>query len=386
MKHWTTILILLSLTTFLFAAETPIDIDRPLELGFPPPIPVAISGFTGEVDSVLKNDLRFMGFEYVSPDKAQFLINGKNTGNVECRVIERINRAVRLAKAYTGSTPRAQTHALADDIAVTLTGRPGIAQTKIAFKVETRLDKSEIYVADYDGFNAKSATQDGSLTVAPCWVGRSTIYYCSYKLGKPFIFGQHLTSGTRRTIASYPGLNTSPAVSSDGKRVAMILSKGGNPDLYVADADGGNVRQLTRTREEESSPCWSPDNRTICYVSRQNSIAGLYTISADGGAPKRLPTPGAPTPTEPDWSPDGRWIAFTTLARDFNICIVPAGGGKVTVLVAGEDPSWAPNSRALIYAHGPDGSKKLSLLDVPTRYVKDIPRILESNSQPSWAR
>jgi TolB protein len=166
----------------------------------------------------------------------------------------------------------------------------------------------------------------------------------------------------------------------------MILSKGGNPDLYVADADGGNVRQLTRTREEESSPCWSPDNRTICYVSRQNSVAGLYTISADGGAPKRLSTPGAPTPTEPDWSPDGKWIAFTTLTRDFNICIVPSQGGKVTVVATGEDSSWAPNSRALIFARGPDGSKKLSLLDVPTKFSKDLARILESNSQPSWAK
>ena len=386
MKPRSTILTFLALTVTLLAQGQITIIQETDPLGFPPPIPVAISGFTGEVDAVLKNDLCFMGFKFTSPDKAQYLITGKNDANVECRVTERITRAVRLAKAYTGSTPRAQTHALADDLALTLTGRPGIAQTKIAFKTETRRDKSEIYVADYDGFNARAATQDGSLTVAPCWVGRSTLYYCSYKLGKPFIFGQHLTSGTRRTIASHPGLNTSPAVSADGKRLAMILSKGGNPDLYVADADGGNVRQLTRTREEESSPCWSPDNRTICYVSRQNSVAGLYTISADGGTAKRLSAPGAPTPTEPDWSPDGKWIAFTTLTRDFNICIVPAQGGKVTVVATGEDQSWAPNSRALIFARGPDGSKKLSLLDVPTKFSKDLARILESNSQPSWAK
>ena len=63
-------------------------------------------------------------------------------------------------------------------------------------------------------------------------------------------------------------------------------------------------------------------------------------------------------------------------------------GGDAIVIAPGEDPSWAPNSRALIFSHGPDHSKKLSLLDVPTKQVKDIARIAESNSQsqPSWAK
>jgi hypothetical protein len=56
------------------------------------------------------------------------------------------------------------------------------------------------------------------------------------------------------------------------------------------------------------------------------------------------------------------------------------------VLVEGEDPSWAPNSRALLFCRGRDHAKQLSLLDVPTKQVKSLPRILESNSQPSWAK
>jgi TolB protein len=388
MKLRTTIFTCLSLTSFLFAADTAIDLTRQADsLGFPPAIPVAISGFSGEVDAVLKTDLRFMGFRFTNANDALYLITGKNDANVECRVMERVTKATRLAKAYTGSTLRAQTHALSDDIAQALTGRPGIAQTKIAFRAQTGPGKSEIYVADYDGYNPHAATQDGSLTVAPCWAGHSTIFYCSYKLGRPYVFAHHLTSGARKPVASHPGLNASPAVSPDGKRLAMILSKTGNPELYVADTDGGSLKQLTRTPQEESSPCWKSDNRTICFVSRMSGVAGLYTISADGGAPKRLPTPGQATPTEPDWSPDGKWIAFTSLtARDFNICIVRAEGGPVTVLATGVDPSWAPNSQALIFAAGPERGKRLSLLDVPSRFSKDIPRILESDSQPSWAR
>ena len=61
-------------------------------------------------------------------------------------------------------------------------------------------------------------------------------------------------------------------------------------------------------------------------------------------------------------------------------------GGEAYPLVEGEDPSWAPNSRALLFSNGPDHAKHLSLLDVPTKQVKHIARILESNSQPSWAK
>ena len=166
----------------------------------------------------------------------------------------------------------------------------------------------------------------------------------------------------------------------------MILSKGGSPDLYVANIDGSGLRQLTKTRESESSPCWSPDGKTICYGSRERGATLLFTISAGGGAPRHLSTSGAPTPTEPDWSPDGKWIAFTSQTRTFQICIVSSGGGEAIVLAEGEDPSWAPNSRAILFCRGRDHAKQLSLLDVPTKQVKTLGRILESNSQPSWAK
>jgi TolB protein len=120
-------------------------------------------------------------------------------------------------------------------------------------------------------------------------------------------------------------------------------------------------------------------------VSKESGANALYAISASGGTPRRIATKGVSNPTEPDWSPDGKWIVFTSLMRDFNICIVEAKGGLAEVLVSGEDPSWAPNSRAVIFCKGPDHAKRLSLLDVPTKQVKDIARIRESNSQPNWA-
>ncbi len=349
-------------------------------------IPISLEGYSGEVLSVLRFDLEIQGFEITSADQAQFLVSGNNNSSVVGRLTDRINKASLLAKEYTGGTPRSEAHSLSDDIVEKVTGRKGIARTKIAFKAENG-PNSEIYVADYDGQNAIAVTQDHTITRDPAWVpGRRMLYYTSYKAGNPDIYSHDLQSGTRRTFARYPGLNTGAAPSPDGRRVALVLSKGGSPDVYVCDADTGNLKQLTKTKEAESSPCWSPDGQTICFSSRAEGTSALFFVSANGGSMRRLGTAGAGNCTEPDWSPDGKTIVFTRLAGTFEICVVPASGGSVTPLVAGEDPSWAPNSRTVIFTRRVKGKRVVSLLDVPTKQTKDVQQTSGSCSQPSWAK
>jgi TolB protein len=165
------------------------------------------------------------------------------------------------------------------------------------------------------------------------------------------------------------------------------LSKGGSPDVYVSDIDGTNLKRLTTTREAESSPCWSADGKTIGFATEIKGRRTLAKISVSGGSVQTIPTPGFLNPTEPEWSPDGKWLAFTSQMGSFRICVAPAQGGAVTELIEGEDPSWAPNSRTLAFTRRQGGGKRgLSLLDVPTKQVKDVTRISGNSSQPSWAK
>lgn len=332
-----------------------------------------------------------MGFTNIPPDSVHYLLQGKNNGNVEGQLS--FGKSVLFSKAYSGASVRGQAHRLADDVVLKITGMNGIAETKVAFKAETGRD-SEIYVSDFDGHNPMSVTRDHTIVAAPCWVpGHFSLYYTSYKLGNPDIFYQNLSTGERSNFAHYPGMNSSAAISPDGRKVAMILDKAGSPDVYVCDADGTHLKQLTTNRgnDFDSSPCWSPNGQWICYASRAEGRRSLYKVSVDGGTPKRISTSGISNPSEPDWSPDGKWIAFTAQMGSFNLCVVPADGGAATLLVSGEDPCWAPNSRTLIFVRRKDGNSYhsyLSLLDVPTKQVKDVSRVpgSNSNSQPSWAR
>ena len=357
-------------------------------LGQTKPILVSLDGLSGEVVDVLKFDLYVQGFSFVAPDAAQYQISGTATGSVSGRLVDRFAKSTILTRNYTGASLRRQAHAFADDIVQAITHKTGIGQTKIAFKAQAPNGNGEIYVADFDGYNAQAVTHDKAIVAAPAWVpGQLAIYYTSYQPGNPDIFYHNLGTGQRRDIAAYSGLNTSAAVSPSGSRVAMILSKGGSPDVWVSDAEGKNLQQLTRTPEDESSPCWSPDGQWICFATRMAERRVLAKVPSGGGAAQRIPTAGAPNPTEPDWSPDGKWIAFTSQAGEFNICVMPAdGSAPPTVLVAGEDPSWSPNSRTLIFTRRTGGRYVLSVLDVFTKQVKDIPRISGNDSQPAWAR
>lgn len=364
--------------------ELSIPVEVPV-LGQTKPIPVSIEGFGPEVTDILKFNLYVQGFTFVAPDAAQYHISGTSSGNVEGRVM--VGRNTILSRSYNGATLRRQAHAFSDDVVLAITGKKGIAQTRIAFKVEAASGNGEIYVADFDGHNYKAVTHDGVIVSAPSWVpGRAALYYNSYKLNNPDIFYHNLNTGERRVIAHYSGSNISPAASPDGSRVAMIMSRSGSPNVWVANADGSNPRKLTST-SEDSSPCWSPDGQWICFATKIHERRVLAKVPADGGEVQVIRTPGTPNPTEPDWSPDGKWIAYTTQAGEFDICVMPAdGSASPTILVRGEDPSWSPNSRTLIYARRAGGRYTLSLLDVYTKQVKDIHQISGSDSEPAWAK
>src|SRR5581483_6371472 len=290
---------LLAISTAAAGQEGAIEIEKQAGPGRERPILVSLTGFTGEATHVLQFDLYVQGFAVADEQSAQYLINGSNNGNLQGRVTDRVTKNVKLAKAYSGASVRRQAHAFIDDF-VQVLGRKPIGNTKLAFKGQNG-SNGEIFIADFDGFGAQQVTRDNTIVAAPCMVpGHLAMYYTSYKLNHPDIFHQNLSTGDRTIFARFGGSNMSPAVSPDGSKVAMILSKDGWTDLYVCNSDRSDLRRLTKSRQDESSPCWSPDGQWICYASKDNERRSLSKISVSGGAAHRIPTNGVGNPSEPD--------------------------------------------------------------------------------------
>ncbi len=360
-------------------------------------VPIAIKGFTGEVAAVLRFDLEVQGFKIVADKDARFILAGDNAGNVN-GALQDAAKAYLFNKSYEGGAKRLQAHTLSDDVVQAVQGVPGVARTRVIYRMVTGERSREIYVADFDGHSPMALTTDGRLAGAPTWGTRNQkVYYTSYQvvngLENPTILEHNLANGSRRVFARFMGLNTGAAVGGDG-RVAFVLSKGGSPDIYVAgagwdfmnDKGDGNLLRITNTLEGESSPTWSPDGQWLCFATTINKRRVLVKASSRGGPMMQISTTGVLSPSEPSWSPDGKWIAFTTQMGDFNICVVPAEGGEAKVLARGEDPSWAPNSRTILFSLRGVNKRGLGLLDVPSKQVRLLPSFAGSASQAEWAR
>ena len=365
------------------ADEEPLDINK-YAVGTEPPVPISISGFTGEAEAVLKFDLYVTGFSFVGASEAQYQLSGSSNSRVEGRLSQGGKNI--FSRAYNGGSVRTQAHALADDIVKQVRGTVPIFHGKIAFRVHNG-DGAELGISDVDGHNATIVTKDHSLIATPTWAPTDfKVLYSSWKGGGTQILEHNLNTGARRIFGRPIGSSYSPSISPDGKKVAFISNRGGSPNLYVCDISGDNVKQLTSTRDEASAPAWAPDSQHLVFATRAGR-ASLTKININGGSPQKLRVAGAfGNLTEPDWSPDGKSIIFTCGSGPFSICVVPSAGGDAKILVDGEDPCWAPNSRTVIFTRRTTNKRVLSLLDVPTKHVKDCTQNTGSCSQPAWAR
>lgn len=340
-----------------------------------------LGGSEGTVATkILQNDLTLSGY-FILGGKASYTARGTaNGGSLQGQVVES-SGGTALSKSYTGDA-RQNAHRFADDIIETLTGNKGFATSKIAF-IGTRSGKKEVYVADYDGSNARQLTHDGVISVHPSISpDRRRLAYTGYQSGYPDVYVIDLASGARSRIVNFPGTNSGASFSPDGGRIALTVSKDGNPELYTVSAGGGSARRLTRTRGVESGPTWSPSGDEIIYSSDDRGSPQLYRISASGGQGQLIST-GHSYCTEPNWAPDGKKVAFNVRGGGgFQIAILDLEGGGTRTVSAGENPIWGADSRHIIFAEGGG----LYLLDTITSRKSKVLDGVGKITEPSWSR
>lgn len=104
-----------------------------------------------------------------------------------------------------------------------------------------------------------------------------------------------------------------PAWSPDGTRIAFVSNRGGGVDnIFVMDAYGSNVVQLTNREGANSSPTWSSDSRYIAFASTRSGDSEIWILDTTGEEDSINLTNDPAQDTAPAWSPDGTRIAFVS--------------------------------------------------------------------------
>ncbi|MDK3162326.1 DPP IV N-terminal domain-containing protein [Kamptonema cortianum] len=358
-------------------------------------VPITVEPLGGpggaEATRVLEQDLRIQGFRIVPAGQGKYTVRGNATANsLQATVTGQGGNTV-INKTFAGD-PRKAAHSLGDEIVQAEFGVPGIGNSKIAYVME-RGGKKEIFLADYDGANARQVTNDQRLNVGPS-LSRDGKYlvYTSYRAGFPDLVLQRLVEKDRKTVAAYSGTNTGGAISPDNTQIAFSASIFGTPEIALIPLTGaGKARptRVTNTRGTSSSPTWSPDGQRICYVSDERGSVQLYIIPKGGGQSERLST-GSTYSTKPSWSPDGKAIAFTTRQGGrFQIAIYDIATKQTRTVTQGDehtDPSWSPNGRQLIFTRHRGGGSNLIVLDVGSGETLQVAGGSGNATEATWSR
>ncbi|HEX7420092.1 MAG TPA: PDZ domain-containing protein, partial [Thermoanaerobaculia bacterium] len=192
-------------------------------------------------------------------------------------------------------------------------------------------------------------------------------------------------------------LLTDPAISAN--EIAFAYAN----DLWVANADGTNVRRLTSHPGVESGPKFSPDGSMIAFTGQYDGNTDVYVVPATGGVPKRLTWhPNADTTL--GFTPDGSAVLFTSprdvfTRRYLQLFTVPVDGGPVTKLPIPHAAKavFSPDGKKMVYLpvgeafrewkHYRGGSaSRLMVFDTSTYAVEQIPQPSTrcNDTDPMW--
>jgi TolB protein len=304
------------------------------------------------------DDWTVLGVEAVVVGKV--IQDGENAYTLQFQLFDTFRRRSLFGFRMPASraTMRASAHRAADMIYEKLTGIKGVFGTRVAYVTAEQQGDSRLYsliVSDQDGENDHKIMESKDPIMSPAWSPDSRqLAYVSFEGSKSSIFVQTLRSGNRFQVSDKPGINGAPAFSPDGRKLVVTLGgPDGNPDIHVVDITSRETKRLTTHRAIDTEGTWSPDGRYIYFTSDRSGGPQIYRMLATGGSPERVTFEGSYN-ARPRLSPDGTRLAMVHNDRgNYRIAVMNIERKDLLVLSTGrqdESPSFAPNSDILIYA------------------------------------
>ena len=199
--------------------------------------------------------------------------------------------------------------------------------------------------------------------------------------GGPRMAAHRFADDIVETVAGRKGIASS--------RIAFVSSRTGRKEIYTADYDGANVRQLTKDGSISVAPALAPNGSKLAYTGYQSGYADIYLIDLASGSRGRIAKfPG--TNSGAAFSPDGAQIACT-LSKDGNpeLYVIGTGGGGARRLTrtrgVESSPTWSPDGSQIIYSSDERGGPQLFRIGAGGGSGQLISTGYNYCTEPSWS-
>jgi TolB protein len=169
-----------------------------------------------------------------------------------------------------------------------------------------------------------------------------------------------------------------------------MSARDGNPEIYVMNVDGSNLRRLTNHPAEDGSPTWSPSGSQIAFTSGRTGKPQIYIMNAADGSGLQRVTVDESEADRPTWSPAPfNEIAFAArTGPGYDIKVLDVGSRRVNQITHGEgsneSPAFAPGGRHLAFSSTRGGRTQIYTIGRDGRGVRQITRD-GNNQMPAWS-
>jgi len=186
--------------------------------------------------------------------------------------------------------------------------------------------------------------------------------------------------------------NAYPHGSADGSQILFQSNRSGKWHLYLMNADGSNVRQITQGDHNNNFPDWSPDNQRIAFVSDRDGNEEIYVMNLDGNGLTRL-TNNPARDIHPYFSPDGKSLLFNSSrdkANSFEIYQTDVQGKNQKRLTQTPEVETcarlSPDSKKIVFLRGfPDGSDEIFVMNADGTNPVNRTNTPQMEGWPSWS-